>query len=106
MATPDIITFLLVLLATIRVTRLLVTDKIGEPLRRWILGWSGEKGWATFLIHCPWCTGYWVALPATAALATWTTILESDALPPVIDFLGWWAALAYLTGLTLTRLEK
>ena len=92
--------------ATIRITRLITTDKISEPLRQWVTHHNGEKGWFTFLIHCPWCTGYWIALPAT--ITAWYL----TNLPTYVDLTPWaaipalWSTLAYTTGYTLTQLEK
>lgn len=72
-------------LAVARVVVLLVNDKITEPYRRWVQGCSGDDGWFTYLVNCPWCTGVWVAAPMTALtyIATGTP-------------LGWSAILTFL----------
>lgn len=101
-----LIAALITTLATIRITRLITTDKIGEPLRTWITRHNGEHGWWTFLIHCPWCTGYWAALPATGLLWAFTDAAALTGLPTVIGFIAAWSALAYITGYTLTNLEN
>lgn len=61
---PDILTFLLLVLAVARLTKLVTDDKIGLPLRQWVLKRSGDNGWLTFGIHCPWCVGMWFAMGA------------------------------------------
>ncbi len=104
-AMTTLIATIITALATIRITRLITTDKIGEPLRTWVTQRNGETGWFTFLMHCPWCTGYWVALPATGTLWAFTDAAALTGLPTVIGFIAAWSALAYITGYTLTNLE-
>jgi hypothetical protein len=58
---PDLLPFLLLVLATARLTKLVVDDRISMPLRQWVMRKNGDNGWFTFLVHCPWCTGFWVA---------------------------------------------
>jgi hypothetical protein len=62
MPTVDLFTFAILALATFRLTRLVTTDSIFDPLR--------EKIWNKFppnkinigyLITCDWCTSIWVA---------------------------------------------
>lgn len=62
---PDFLTLLLLVLAATRLTRLVVEDKIGMPLRQWVHKHSGDNGWWTFAFHCPWCVGMWVAIGAS-----------------------------------------
>jgi hypothetical protein len=68
--------FLLALLAAYRVTRLVTTDKIAEPVTERIRWWferrwhekHNERGsadewnskWA-YMLSCPWCLGFWVS---------------------------------------------
>lgn len=68
--------FVLLALASYRVTRLVTTDKITEPIfdrlrfgleRRWYAK-HGPEGSDThfnsklaFLLSCPWCLGFWVS---------------------------------------------
>jgi hypothetical protein len=61
---PNLLTFVLVLLAVARLTRLVTVDKIGHPLRYWITMKNGDHGAWTFAIHCPWCVGMWFSLGA------------------------------------------
>lgn len=103
--TAALITLALLTLATTRVTRAIVNDKIAEPIRTWVVRRNGETGWWTYLFHCPWCMGWWLAAPA-AALATWPGNLNHALpLPAWLTFLTTWAAISYATGWTLTRGE-
>jgi hypothetical protein len=74
-------TFVLVLsfLATWRLARLITTDTIADPLRRWAAGAApdGEPGdgddlrpWLGYLFTCPWCISVWVA-PLLVVPAVW-----------------------------------
>lgn len=64
-------------LVVARLTRLVTTDKITEPLRAKVVDRFGAQSLTTFLLHCPWCAGWWVAailaLPAAwvAGLPWW-----------------------------------
>jgi hypothetical protein len=60
--TISIFSYILLVLAAYRTTRLITTDTITEPIR--------EKIWKRFppstpfgyLFTCNWCTGFWVSL--------------------------------------------
>lgn len=75
---PPALAVLVLALAVHRVTRLLVADKITEPLRQ-RLGVTRDgtyRPWLGYLVTCPWCVGMWVAaagVPA-AALLPWPWI--------------------------------
>lgn len=93
-------------LASARVTRVLVVDRIGQPLRSAIVNLRGESSSLTYLWHCNWCMGLWVSAAFVAAVwwpaqladrigvTTWLT------LPLAI------LAVAHLVGLILTRGER
>lgn len=103
--TAALITLALLTLATTRITRAIVNDKIADPIRTWVVRRNGENGWWTYLFHCPWCMGWWLAAPA-AALATWPGNLHTALnLPAWLTFLATWAAISYATGWILTRGE-
>lgn len=65
-----LIMFVLAALALARITRLITTDKIGEPLRMAVLNWRGQDSMVTYLLFCPWCISMWLA-PAAAAVLWW-----------------------------------
>lgn len=55
--------------ATYRITRLIIADKITEPLRLKMLNWMFGRGW-TFLpnlLMCSFCVSVWVAAAVTWA---------------------------------------
>ena len=60
--TIDIFTYLILVLAAYRVTRLITTDTILEGFRNWV--WSRQDPGTKigYLISCNWCTGFWVSL--------------------------------------------
>lgn len=91
-------------LAATRATRVVVDDKITEPIRMAIAGRLREGHPVTYLVHCTWCTGLWIAT-AVAAVAWWGGL--DDVLP-----LAWWAgfpltalAVGWAVG-TLKRLDS
>lgn len=60
-------------LAVARVTGLIVSDTITEPVRDRVLLWlddaPGSVGeWLGYLITCPWCAGMWISLAAAPAV--------------------------------------
>lgn len=58
----DLLALLVITLAVMRVTRLIVWDKITLPLRQKIMAANGDNGMITYLIHCIYCTGFWVTV--------------------------------------------
>ncbi|MCM6777908.1 DUF1360 domain-containing protein [Nocardia sp. CDC159] len=84
-------------LAAARLTRIITTDKVGEPLRVAAVDRFGGDSMMAFLFHCPWCFGWWVC----AALA-WPTAVVAG-LPWWWGF-GLWPAGSYLVGV-LARLD-
>lgn len=72
------VTVLLVIyaLAVARVTGLIVSDSITEPVRDrlvvWLDGRPGSAGaWFATLITCPWCAGMWVSLAGVGLVLAW-----------------------------------
>ena len=103
----DLVLFILLALACYRVTRLVTTDKITEPIfdkirfgleRRWYAK-HGPVGSDThfnsklaFMLSCPWCLGFWVSgagtLLVSLAYGLDYPILTWFALSTVVGFLG------------------
>lgn len=52
-------------LAVAGLTRALVIEKPFAWWRRWVQTWSGADGNATYLVNCPFCTGFWVGVLTT-----------------------------------------
>lgn len=57
------------LLAHARITRLLVADRITQPLRTAVVRRFGAGGQVAYLAHCRWCAGLWLAFPVAAVVA-------------------------------------
>jgi len=90
---------ILVTLAVARVTRLITSDDISRPFRRWVIEKWGDDSQPAILVHCAWCAGAWISLPGA--------ILWSFTMLPLHEW--WlaaptWFAIAYVVGL-LSRLE-
>lgn len=77
MLTPVVLVILC--LATAGITRALVVEKPFAWWRRWVQSWSGPDGNATYLVNCPFCTGFWVGVILTSLTYAWPY--------------GWWYAL-------------
>ncbi|MGW5514620.1 hypothetical protein [Nocardia africana] len=87
-----LLTLAVYVLTAARLTRIVVVDKIGEPIRIAITNRFGAESLITYLAFCPWCLGWWV----TAVLAWPTAVLAG--LPWWFGF-GLWPAGSYLVGL-------
>lgn len=61
---PVWLSVLMTAMAVVRVTRVITTDQIALPVRRFVLKHSGDQGWFSYLIHCKYCTSVWVAAAA------------------------------------------
>jgi hypothetical protein len=85
----QLVTALLAVGATARVTRLVSKDDFPfRRLRDWSLTRFGEHGWLSRLLECPWCVGVWIAAPAT-----WTALRFGHT--------RWWRALAAWMALSM-----
>ena len=93
--------FVVYALATARLTRLVVADRLTLRWRRWVVARYGEDSLAAYFAFCPWCLSLWISPIAAFGFV-------SIAFP-----FGriWWIALApvalaysYLTGL-MAKLE-
>lgn len=92
---------LLVILATARVTRSLVFDDFPPTMR--IRAWwdlkTGDSAWNE-LFHCPYCMGFWIALPAVVLTSGF---LFGWGLFATIAGIFWvlcgWFAVGYLAGI-------
>ncbi|RJO71404.1 hypothetical protein D5S18_24850 [Nocardia panacis] len=78
-------------LASARLTRIVVADKIGDPIRNAAIRRFGSGSMWTFLVHCPWCFGWWVC-----AVLAWPTAVVAG-LPWWWGF-GLWPAGSYVLG--------
>jgi len=60
--TPDALTLILLALAAYRVTLLVTTDVVTQPLRDKIWAKWPPDTYFGYLFTCNWCSGFWVAL--------------------------------------------
>jgi hypothetical protein len=93
-----IISLIATALAVARISRLIAIDQITLPIRQWVLKRSGDNGWFTFLIHCPYCASVWVG--AAASPLWWFFGDKAWFLIPAIAL-----AFAQVTSLT-TKIEQ
>ena len=77
------LSLILGVLATARITRLIVDDRVLVGLRQWVVRRWGEDGKMAYLFHCPWCMSIWVSAPimATAALYPNQWVVAALAIP-------------------------
>lgn len=79
--------------AVARVTRLLVVDKITEPVRSWLIDRyspNGEESMRVYMAHCQACVSIWIGFVSA---------------PAVIGLAGlswWWLPLVALVGSQVT----
>ncbi|MBF6277046.1 hypothetical protein [Nocardia nova] len=67
-----LLTLAVYVLAAARLTRIITTDKIGEPLRAAVVDRYGADSMLSYLIFCPACVSVWTGFalaPAAVALA-------------------------------------
>lgn len=63
------LTALLLMLASYRVTRLLIDDAIFDKPRDFLLGQLDQEGKLRYLLGCYWCLGLWVSAGLTLLIA-------------------------------------
>lgn len=63
-----LVAFVVLVLATARLTRLTYFDDITIPVRMWIDGHFGQNSFLSKLVWCPWCSSIWWSM-FTCALA-------------------------------------
>ncbi len=83
-----LVAFVVLVLATARLTRAVSIDSLTAPIREWIGRKYGETSLIHKLIWCYWCAGWWVA---------GFTSLLAQILAVTTHQLSWWvAALTWL----------
>ena len=68
--------FLLAVLATMRLTRLVTTDSITMPIRVQIVAKFGETHWMSRLLSCSWCIGFWIGAAVVSTTWFWHNTYE------------------------------
>lgn len=98
-----LLAFVVLVLATARLTRVFNIDEVSVPTRSWIINKSErtpKRIWLflTALVRCYWCSGFWVSLltctysmsmAATLNIMTWSQAL---AILPILTFAVAYAA--------------
>lgn len=95
----SVLTMVLVLGATARLTRLVTTDRILEAPRDWVLDRVNPLGLLTYMLGCPWCISIYVGSGAATA-----GYLVGDTLWFSIPALALTAS--YVTGVAATLTDK
>lgn len=72
--------FVVLALATARVTRVLVVDEVAVPFRSWVINKWGDGSKPAKLIQCYWCTGWWVACATCGYAAAAAVLLHAATL--------------------------
>jgi len=92
-----LLTLVIGVLAVMRITRLLVEDRLLLGYRRWAVNKWGNDSLPAYLAHCPWCTSIWVAIPVMPVAAIWPNkwVLAGLLIP----------AASMITGLVADRKE-
>lgn len=62
----ELVTVLLIVGATARITRLLTIDELLRKPRNYIVDRFGEDHLVSYQVRCPWCIAPWVLVPAMA----------------------------------------
>lgn len=93
-----LLTLALYVLTAARLTRIVTTDKIGEPVRKWAVDRWPDGSMLRYLWFCPACVSVWI----TFALALTAVVLAG---------ISWWllpflALSASQLTIILTRLDQ
>lgn len=60
-----LVAFVVLVLATARLTRLVTKDDLTLPIRLWVDRRFGENSFASRLIWCHWCVAVWISIGAS-----------------------------------------
>lgn len=85
-----------VVLASARVTNLLVDDLILEPWRGRLRARLDDRPMLRDAIGCHFCVGFWVSCAWAGAWALWPNTTAWAALPWAVAQASWWADGAWL----------
>ena len=89
-----LVSFLSDILATYRLTKLIMDDKITEDLRNLIFEKLPRDSMLTYLITCPWCVSVWAGL---------TIFTLRKISPDTADIVSGLLAASAVTGVVYTK---
>jgi hypothetical protein len=69
-----VVSLVVAVLAVARITRFLTEDFLAVGYRRWVVNRWGEDSKMSYLVHCPWCTSIWVAIPVMPIAALFPNV--------------------------------
>jgi len=91
---PNLISFASDVLATYRLTKLVMEDKITEDIRNYIFDRFPKDSKIGYFLACPWCVSVWAGLVVFAL---------RKANPDAADIISGLLAASALTGVAYTR---
>lgn len=75
-----VVSLVVAALAVARITRFLTEDYLTVGYRRWVVTRWGPESKMSYLVHCPWCTSVWIALPVMPVASLFPNIWVIAAL--------------------------
>lgn len=85
-----VVSLVVAALAVARLTRLLTEDFLTVGYRRWVVTRWGPESKMSYLVHCPWCTSIWIAIPVmpVAVLFPNVWVIAALAIPAASHVAG------------------
>lgn len=85
-----LLNFVVLALGAFRLTHIITTDVIADPLRQWVWSKYDTSTKIGYMITCNWCTGFWVSL---------LTVAGASVLPQLTFVVSLVLAISALVGL-------
>lgn len=76
-----LVAFVVLVLATARLTRLIYFDDLTLSLRQWIDRKFGENSFLSKMVWCPWCASVWASMLTNSMALGIFNRLHADDLP-------------------------
>lgn len=99
---PAWVQLAIVMLAAARITVLVVSDRITQKPREWLIGHEDAAGvwhpgkldidsYPAYLFDCPLCSGFWIAAALALPWIHWPVGTTLVGLPFAVAMGAWWA---------------